>query len=168
MQAKEGMIAWSWKPFAGLSTLELYNILQVRQQVFIVEQSCIYADVDGADLDSWHLMGMTPEGTLVAYLRVLAPTQRRSEPAIGRVLVASSARGQGLGRQLLAEGMKRTQQQFPKGDIVLSAQAHLEGLYEEFGFQAVSEPYLEDGILHIDMRWSTDGGDAALASVASG
>ena len=148
------MITWCWKSFDTLSTLELYGILRARQQVFILEQTCIYPDIDGVDPSSWHLAGKGPDDELVAYLRVIPPTNQRPEPAIGRVLIASNARGQGLGRQLLAEGMRRTQQHFPGYDIVLSAQHHLEKLYGEFGFQTISEPYLEDGIPHIDMRWS--------------
>ncbi|MEM7066527.1 MAG: GNAT family N-acetyltransferase [Cyanobacteria bacterium P01_B01_bin.77] len=158
------MIDWFWKPFDALSTLELYDILRARQQVFIIEQTCIYPDLDGADLSCWHLMGTMDKAGVVAYLRVLPPTEQRAEPAIGRVLVTPSARGQGLGRQLLAEGMTRAQQLFPGYDIVLSAQHHLEQLYGGFGFRSVSEPYLEDGIPHIAMRWSTNV-DEAVATI---
>ncbi|PSN15220.1 GNAT family N-acetyltransferase [filamentous cyanobacterium CCT1] len=147
------MITWVWKPFEALSTAELYEIMKARQQVFIIEQSCIYADIDGADPQSWHLLGLTPNHELVAYLRVLPPTHDRATPAIGRVLILPAMRGQGLGRQVIAEGLRQTQQQFPGQDIVLSAQHHLEKLYREFGFQSISEPYLEDGIAHINMRW---------------
>ena len=99
----------------------------------------------------------------MAYLRVLPPTEQRAEPTIGRVLVMPSARGQGLGRQLLAEGMARTRRQFPGCHIVLSAQHHLEQFYGGFGFCSVSEPYLEDGIPHIAMRWSVNGNNADAA-----
>ncbi|MGD1857162.1 MAG: GNAT family N-acetyltransferase [Leptolyngbyaceae cyanobacterium] len=158
------MIAWSWKSFDALSTLELYDVLRVRQQVFIIEQTCIYSDLDGADLTCWHLTGRSDKEDLVAYLRVLPPTEQRPEPAIGRVLVMPNARGLGLGRQLLAEGMLRTQRQFPGYDIVLSAQHHLEQFYGGFGFYSVSKPYLEDGIPHIAMRWSANGDNAGAAT----
>lgn len=147
-------ISWLWKSFATLSTLELYAILKARQQVFIIEQQCIYADLDGADQHSWHLLGLGAAGELAAYLRVLVPTDQRPEPAIGRVLVSPERRGEGLGRALLAEGMRRTQQQLPGQDIVLSAQHHLEKFYRDLSFQTTSAPYLEDGIPHVDMRWS--------------
>lgn len=148
------MIAWIWKSFETLSTFELYEIMKARQQVFIIEQSCIYADLDGADQQSWHLMGMEPDGKLAAYLRVLKPIDQRPEPSIGRVLILPATRGRGLGRQLLAEGVRQTKQQFPGQAIVLSAQHHLEKLYREFGFKSVGEAYLEDGIPHVKMRWS--------------
>ena len=146
------MITWFWKPFGALSSTELYDIMRARQQVFIIEQTCFYSDLDGADLYSWHLIGHTLEIGLAAYLRVLMPGAQRPEPAIGRVLTVASMRGKGLGRQLIAEGLKRAQQQFPGQDIVLSAQCHLVALYQEFGFQSVGEPYVEDGIPHVDMR----------------
>jgi len=114
-------VTWDWQPFAALSASELYDILQARQHIFMLEQQCLYADIDGADRHSWHLMGKLPEGVLVAYLRVLPPTDSRPEPAIGRVLVTPHMRGQGLGRQLLIEGIRRTRQHFPESDIVLSA-----------------------------------------------
>lgn len=148
------MISWAWKPFAKLSNAELYAIMKARQEVFIIEQQCIYLDLDNADQNGWHLLGTESDGDLVAYLRVLPPTEQRPEPAIGRVLIVSTRRGHGLGRTLLAEGMQRTQEQFPGQDILLSAQHHLEPLYQDLGFYRVSSPYLEDGIPHVDMRWS--------------
>lgn len=148
------MITWTWKSFEALSTSELYEIMKARQQVFIIEQSCLYADLDDADQQSWHLIGREPDGKLAAYLRVLQPADQRPEPSIGRVLILPAMRGQGLGRQLLAEGIRQTKQQFPGQAIVLSAQHHLEKLYREFGFVSVGEAYLEDGIPHIAMRCS--------------
>lgn len=144
-------VEWKWKPFSRLSAQEVYQILQVRQQVFIVEQRCIYLDADNLDNCTWHLMGIDLQGNLIAYLRVVEPGEKYLEPSIGRVLTCSNRRGEGIGRQLMKAGIERTMRQFPKQGIRISAQTYLQQFYGTLGFQPVGESYLEDGIPHIEM-----------------
>jgi ElaA protein len=148
------MITWQWALFDQLSLGELYAILKIRQQVFIVEQDCPYLDADGLDQSVWHLCCWQQDFAnkeLVAYLRVLPPGMKYSEAALGRVLTAESVRGSGIGKELIRQGLKRTQQQYPDTNIRISAQLYLEKFYTAFGFETVSEPYHEDGIPHIEM-----------------
>ncbi|NER79760.1 MAG: GNAT family N-acetyltransferase [Leptolyngbya sp. SIO1D8] len=149
------MIEWRWKQFTELTSEELYKILQIRQQVFIIEQQCIYPDIDDLDYDAWHLLGFSPEKELTAYLRVVAPGKKYQEPSIGRVLTHVNKRGGGLGRQLMEVGIQRTKQQFPQQGIRISAQTYLENFYRRLGFESIGEPYLEDDIPHIEMYCST-------------
>ncbi|MFI2810655.1 MULTISPECIES: GNAT family N-acetyltransferase [Microbulbifer] len=148
------MVEWQWARLEGLDNRQLYEILRVRQEVFTVEQDCAYQDADGRDWDSWHLCGWdtrTPEPHLLAYLRVVDPGKKYREPAIGRVLTALSARGTGLGRELVRRAVLLSDDVHPGAAIRISAQLHLAGFYRDFGFEQVSEPYDEDGIPHIEM-----------------
>lgn len=148
------MVMWQWRSFEALSGFELYEILAAREAVFIVEQQCIYQDIDHLDQDAWHLLGRdrdTGTNALLAYLRVVFPGKKYAEPSIGRVITTEAARGRGLGKGLMAEGIKRVEAQYPNRAIRISAQVYLERFYQGFGFQTVSEPYDEDGILHIEM-----------------
>lgn len=144
------MISWEWKHFGALSGAEVYEIIARRQDVFILEQTCLYPDLDDLDQDAWHLLGRK-EGKLVAYLRCLAPGAKYSEMSLGRVLTTMDARGGGSGRQLLEQGIAHAERQFPGQRIRIGAQQHLERFYASFGFETISEPYDEDGIMHIDM-----------------
>ena len=147
-------INWKWRSFEELSTSELYSILKLRQEIFVLEQKCFYLDCDGLDTDSWHLMGMRINGgkpELIAYLRVIFPGKKTVHPAIGRLLTHKKVRKKGVARQLLRQGIIHTDRTYPGSQIQLSAQVYLEQFYNDFGFVAVSEPYDEDGILHIDM-----------------
>lgn len=149
-----GQIEWHWRHFNELSNAELYLLLQQRQQVFVLEQHCLYGDMDDADQDAHHLLGwVTRDGRpqLAAYLRVLAPGVKFAEMSLGRILTTQAARGGGTGRALVAEGIARAERHYPGQRIRIGAQAHLEAFYCSFGFCKVSEPYDEDGILHIDM-----------------
>ncbi len=152
------MIAWEWRSFAELSGAEVYELLACRQDVFILEQRCLYPDADRLDLDAHHLLGwMSNEEqraghrTLAAYLRCLAPGVKYTEMSLGRVLTTAAARAAGVGRQLLSEGIVHAERQHPGHRIRIGAQQHLEGFYASFGFQTISAPYDEDGIMHIDM-----------------
>ncbi|MBX2858065.1 MAG: GNAT family N-acetyltransferase [Cellvibrionaceae bacterium] len=148
------MIEWQWSSFWQLSAIELYNIMKARQEVFVVEQHCVYQDIDNLDKRAWHLIGWeskSKQQRLVAYLRVVYPGEKYTEASIGRVLTVSSARGTGLGKQLIAESLKRISDECSKALIRISAQTHLERFYANFGFKTVSEPYDEDGISHIEM-----------------
>jgi ElaA protein len=161
------MITWQWSSFADLTGAQLYAMLALRQEVFVLEQTCLYPDIDGLDPAAHHLLGWRdadgkqdgkPE--LVAHLRCLAPGAKYAEMSIGRVVSSPAARGSGLGRELVARGIALAQQLHPGHAIRIGAQAHLERFYAGFGFVTVSEPYDEDGIMHIDMLLAAPGPDA--------
>lgn len=147
------MIHWRVIPAQQLTPPQLSTILQLRNQVFIVEQQCPYQDIDGADLcaGTLHLCGWRNE-TLLAYARLLGAPQQTAYVKIGRVIVAPEARGQRLGHALLEQALTCCAQWFPARPLQLSAQAHLTAFYAQFGFQIISAPYDEDGIPHVDMR----------------
>lgn len=148
------MIHWQWQAFAQLDGAALYQALELRQQVFILEQRCLYADIDGYDLDAWHLLGWRSANgrrELAAYLRCLAPGAKFPEMSLGRVLTAPGPRGLGFGKLLLAEAIAHATRQFPGHAIRIGAQHHLERFYQGFGFQTISAPYDDEGIPHVDM-----------------
>lgn len=147
---------WTWCRFAELGVDNLYDLLALRCQAFIVEQ-VPYLDPDGLDRSAWHLLGRDGQGVLLAYLRVVDPGAKYAEPSIGRVVVAAAARGQALGRRLMAEGLARTSQVWPGRAIRIGAQAHLARFYGSLGFVPVAEPYDEDGIPHLEMLRAAPG-----------
>jgi ElaA protein len=139
-----------WLPFDRLTTRQLHDLLQLRQRVFVVEQSCAYLDLDGADPQCWHGLGM--EGpTLVATARLVPPGLKYVEPAIGRVVTAPEARRTGVGRRLMLEAIAQVQRLWPGQPIRLGAQRYLEAFYGSLGFRRDGAPYDEDGIPHIEM-----------------
>lgn len=146
-------IIWRDKHHRDLTTTELYALLALRCAVFVVEQQCVYLDVDGQDLqgDNRHLLGMH-NNQLVAYARLLAPVDTASPVKIGRVIVSDSVRGTRLGNRLMTEALASCQQHWPGRDLFLSAQAHLQAFYSQHGFVPIGETYPEDGIPHIDMQ----------------
>jgi len=144
------MVNWTIKRFDELTVDELYNILQLRNEVFIVEQNCVYNDLDGKDQSAWHLMA-AEDDKLVAYTRILPPGVSYSDPAIGRVATSSSKRRSGLGRELMKRSIEACEKFFGKISITLSAQVYLQNFYESFDFIVVGEEYLDDGIPHIKM-----------------
>ena len=143
-------ISWSLKPFQDLPLEELYEILQLRNEVFVVEQKCNYLDIDGKDLKSMHLQGRI-NGILVCYVRILPPGLSYEEPSIGRVLNSQSVRRQGVGQALMNKAIAETISLHGKRPIKIGAQLYLKRFYESFGFVQCSEPYLEDEIPHIKM-----------------
>ena len=148
------MISMHWAAFDELSRDELYEILQVRQEVFSVEQNCPYLDADGLDQGALHLIARgkgLPLGQLVAYLRLLPPGCRFPEASIGRLLTVKAARGSGIGRAIMLEALARLKTLYPHARIRISAQQHLEPFYRGLGFAAASEVYEEDGIPHLEM-----------------
>jgi len=145
-------LRWRWTPFAGLTPAEVYELLRLRQDVFILEQRCFYRDADDLDLEAWHGLGTAPSGDLAAYARILPPTPTRGEPSIGRVLVAAPWRAQGVGRALMQSALEVARAQFPHRAVRVSAQAHLERFYASLGFVRVSAIYDDAGIPHCDMR----------------
>ncbi len=145
------MIAFSSKTFQELTTQELYQILALRAEVFVVEQNCPYQDVDGKDLNSLHVLGYLDK-QLVAYARVLAQGISYKEYAsIGRVVTAPSVRGKNHGGVLIDFSINVCNKNFPGQAVKISAQAHLEKFYNQHGFKATGESYLEDDIPHIGM-----------------
>ena len=145
------MIAWRLAHFDDLSTRELHDILQARAEVFVVEQRCAFQDVDGADPASWHLMGRSPDGRLAAYCRLVPPGAKFAEPSIGRVITLGAARGTGSGRELMRQAIAHTDKLWPGRALRIGAQRHMERFYGAFGCETVSEPYDEDGIMHVEM-----------------
>ncbi|WP_205952079.1 GNAT family N-acetyltransferase [Pantoea stewartii] len=146
-------ISWLDLHQQALSVPQLYAVLALRCEVFVVEQQCAYLDVDGQDLqgENRHLLGMAQDD-LLAYARILSPRRAETEVKIGRVIISSKARGLNLGNQLMMQAIASCEQHWPRHAQFLSAQAHLAGFYQRHGFLAVSDSYLEDGIPHIDMR----------------
>lgn len=149
------MINWQSKRFNALNLKTLYNIIKLRQDVFMIEQNCIYPDVDGIDQHAQHIIGYwqqdekTPE--LCAYARIIPPAPPHNKAAIGRVVVKPSFRGKALGMALVTQTLRVIETTFPNTPIKIFAQAHLETFYSRFDFTPTSEVYDEDGIPHIDM-----------------
>jgi ElaA protein len=143
---------WKTKAFQELSLEELYQIMVLRQAVFVVEQDCPYLDADGNDQVSFHLLGYDEAEELVAYARLLPKGVSYDDAvAIGRVVNSSKVRGKGIGKELMEISITETKRLFKNEKITLSAQCYLQKFYEELGFQTVGESYLEDDIPHIKM-----------------
>ena len=145
-------MSWELKRFDDLTNKELYDVLRLRVDVFVVEQNCPYPEIDGKDPQSLHLM-YWENGDLVAYARILPPGLSYDEASIGRVIVAESHRGTGLGYELLDRSIKASLAEYNQ-PIKIGAQAYLEKYYGAAGFVTVSDVYLEDDIPHIDMLLS--------------
>jgi ElaA protein len=145
---------WSWHRFSDLGVDNLYDALQLRCRVFVLEQGP-FLDPDGVDRLSWHLLGRDAGGALVSYLRVVDPGVKYAEPSIGRVITAPEVRGNGSGRALMTEGMAGCERHWPGCAVRISAQAYLEKFYSGFGFVRVGENYGEDGIPHVQMLRGT-------------
>jgi len=141
--------------FHDLDALSLYQCLQLRSAVFVLEQQCLYQDIDGADLQAMHLL-VKRQQQLLGYGRLLPP-DTHTAVRIGRIVIAAGQRGSGHGRWLIDLLRACAARQWPGRDIELSAQTHLQDLYRRCGFRPISAPYDEDGISHIDMRWQSEG-----------
>ena len=137
--------------FEQLSNTELYGLLRLRSAVFVVEQDCVFQDMDDLDAQALHLLGKVDK-RIVAYARLLPRPLKYDGVSIGRVVTDETVRRFGYGRQLMAEAVMRCRQQWPDQPIIISAQQYLEKFYQGYGFRTVSEPYLEDGIKHLEMR----------------
>ncbi|WP_092740605.1 GNAT family N-acetyltransferase [Hymenobacter psychrophilus] len=144
-------LIWTLKPFADLTTTELYAQLQLRSEVFVVEQTCPFQDIDGLDQAAWHLLGHASNGELAAYARLFGPGIAFPEASIGRVVSSPRHRRTGLGRELMREAIAGIARQFSPQPIQIGAQLYLQAFYESFGFRQVGEGYLEDDIPHIHM-----------------
>ncbi|GMM66837.1 GNAT family N-acetyltransferase [Alteromonas sp. MTD1] len=147
------MISWQAKQFKELTTNELFELLKLRVDVFVVEQNCAYPELDEKDrhAESRHLMGFKGD-TLVACARLLAPGVSYPSASIGRVATKEDHRGSGMGKLLMAEAISHCESIWPTHAIEIGAQEYLKRFYEGFGFVSKSQMYLEDGIPHIDMK----------------
>ncbi|MEC8832939.1 MAG: GNAT family N-acetyltransferase [Bacteroidota bacterium] len=135
------------KAFSELTTEELYQILRLRSEVFVVEQDCVYQDVDNKDQKALHVMGIK-DGEVVAYTRIFKPGDYFNNVSIGRVVVSQDQRKYGLGKQIMLASLEAIHQKFPGKSVEISAQSYLLKFYTDLGFNAFGEEYLEDGIPH--------------------
>ena len=139
------------KKFKKLTSFEVYQLLKLRQNVFIIEQNCIYPDIDDSDGKALHLMFFEEE-ELIAYSRIFKPGIKFSNSSsIGRIVVSSNSRGSTIGKLLIDKSIEYCKELFPKTPIRIEAQSDLENYYKQFGFKTESSPYLVDGITHIKM-----------------
>ncbi|MFT4248724.1 MAG: GNAT family N-acetyltransferase [Pseudomonas sp.] len=157
MSSPSPTLHWQALPFDALDARQLYALLKLRAEAFIVEQACAYLDPDGKDAhpDTLHLLGHA-DGVLAAYLRILPAGLDHRHPSIGRVVVARAWRGTGTGHALIREGLRALLARWPGSEIRLGAQAHLRGYYATHGFVPASPVYDEDGIPHVAMLRRAD------------
>ncbi|MFM2194579.1 MAG: hypothetical protein RL092_179 [Bacteroidota bacterium] len=140
------------KHFSACTIFEVYNILQLRSEVFVVEQNCVYQDLDSKDLDAFHVIVKSDVGEIVGTARILRAGVSYPEVSIGRVCSAKSTRLQGVGKEIMSSAIAFIEHQWPHVECVISAQLYLQRFYESLGFIAEGEVYLEDNIPHIQMR----------------
>ncbi len=148
----EPVIRWTLSAFDSLSPHALYALLQLRTEVFVVEQNCVFQDLDGADPFAMHLQGHADDA-LVAYARCCAPGVKFAEASIGRVVTRDSLRGTGIGHVLVGRAMKSVIELWGRRAIRIGAQARHARFYEGHGFSDAGVPYIEDGIDHLEMLW---------------
>ncbi|MFM1794702.1 MAG: hypothetical protein RL642_1087 [Bacteroidota bacterium] len=141
---------WSLKKFHELTALEVYEILKLRSEVFVVEQNCVFLDMDDKDQDAHHLQGRI-NGELAAVVRILPPGLSYTEPSIGRVVSSPKFRRQGVGIELMKTAIHETITLYGNVAIKIGAQLYLKKFYESFGFEQCSDTYMEDDIPHIKM-----------------
>ena len=144
------MIKIQVKPFSALTATELYSILQLRSEVFVVEQDCVYQDIDGKDEKALHIIGYKKD-KIVAYTRVFAPGDYFMLSSIGRVVVAKPERNHSYGYDIMTASIEALRIHFRTSHIQISAQCYLENFYSNLGFKAKGKEYLEDGIPHMTM-----------------
>ena len=147
---------WQTTSFQALGNDELYKILRLRQEVFVIEQQCLYQDLDGNDQQATHILCWLG-AELMAYQRCLPPGTSYNESSIGRILVAPEERGGGLGRELVARGIRHNRQHWPNSDIRINAQSYLQDFYTDLGFATQGDAYDEDGIMHVQMLYLAQG-----------
>jgi ElaA protein len=143
-------LVWQFKSLEALTHTELYALLQLRTEVFVVEQNCVFQDMDGADDKAMHLLGLQ-DNKLVAYARCFNAGIKFQEASIGRVITQASLRGTGAGHALMQQVLGSMKMVWGVQPIRIGAQARLEKFYQQHGFTAASVPYIEDGIPHIEM-----------------
>jgi len=144
-------MSWKIKTFDALTNRQLYQILKLRSEIFVVEQNCVYQDLDDKDQKAIHFF-REKKGKILAYTRLFKPGDYYKEAAIGRVIVNNENRGTGLGHELIKQSIIKTRELFGENiPIKIGAQTYLKSFYEKHGFKKISEEYLEDGIPHIHM-----------------
>ena len=143
-------IQFTWKKYSELSTDDLYAILNLRQQVFVVEQNCPYLDADYSDQDAFHLLGYEND-ILIAYLRAFAPNIKYEGSSMGRIVVSQENRNKSYGKEITNIGKFFLKEKYPRHEIIISAQYRLKKFYKELGFKSRGEVYLEDDIDHVQM-----------------
>jgi ElaA protein len=143
-------IQWQIKPFEALSVHELYDLLKLRSEIFVVEQNCVYLDLDGKDKYALHLFG-TFDGNIVAYARLFKPGISFENASIGRVVVSAAHRDKKWGHELMREAIAAIAKHYKEDKITIGAQLYLKKFYESHGFMQTSDMYLEDDIPHIEM-----------------
>ena len=143
-------IHWYCKAFDDLSPLEMYKILQLRNEVFVVEQNCVFQDADNKDEGCLHFMGFINDD-LAAYTRLVPPGYIYTEPSIGRVVTSPLYRAKGLGKELMQRSIEMCRANFGDLPIKIVAQYYLLKFYSSLGFKVIGEIYLEDGIEHVHM-----------------
>lgn len=158
--SQDAALRWTCRAFHDLSVVELHDILQLRAEVFVVEQACAFQDIDGADPQALHLMGRMvagpmsgSPGPLVAYARCFDAGVKFAEASIGRVTTRASMRGAGLGHALMQQARQAVLTRWGEQPIRIGAQARLRDFYGSHGFVDMNRPYLEDGIDHLEMLW---------------
>jgi ElaA protein len=144
-------LEWKIRRFQELSTAELYELLQLRSEVFVVEQNCVYQDIDGKDRKALHLIGEY-DSKIVAYARLFKAGDYFDEASIGRVVVMANYRDKKWGHELMIQATRAVKVYFNTTEITISAQLYLQKFYESHGFVVTSETYLEDDIPHIQMK----------------
>lgn len=149
------MTTWTCKHFDELTTKELYTILRLRNEVFVVEQNCVFLDMDNKDFYCHHLMAWQGD-QLLGYSRIVPAGISYVESSIGRIVSSRAARGQGIGRELLITSIDTLYKVYGKRDIRIGAQYYLKEFYSSFGFVQKGDIYLEDGIEHIEMLLSIE------------
>jgi ElaA protein len=142
---------WRCLPFDALHARTLYALLQLRTEVFVMEQDCVFQDMDGADAQCFHLLGESEDNTLVAYARLVPAGLKFTEASIGRVVTLPAARGGGLGHVLMREAVQALHGLWGEQPIRIGAQARLQAFYRQHGFEPDGPLYIEDGIDHIEM-----------------
>ncbi len=148
------MFNFTVKAFKDLSVDELYAILQLRETIFVIEQNCLYHDIDGIDPHCFHLFCTDQETqNIIAYARLVPAEIKFDVPSIGRVICDENHRGKGLGKALMQKAIDEVMLKFKTNNIKISAQTYLFNFYSNIEFKAISEPYDEDGIEHVDMVW---------------
>ncbi len=152
---------WHWWRLDDMTPLQLYELLALREAVFVVEQQCVYRDLDGLDVGAWHLLGkdgqhdQTTQAPLVACLRVLPPTDDEPAWRIGRVAVTPDWRGRGVARSMLQQALRHIEKHGSLSRVALNAQSYLEDFYRSVGFVTCGEEFVEDGVPHVPMQLSS-------------
>ena len=144
-------LQFCWYQLEEMGPMLLYDMLALRQGIFVVEQSCVYQDLDGLDKSAQHLI-VKQDGKIVAGLRLLTPEGQHESLRIGRVVVSADSRSMGIAGAMMREAIEKAQRDFSSRTICLNAQTYLQKFYESLGFRISGEPFLEDGIPHIHMK----------------